>query len=96
MSQQKWAKSVRDLFRPFSLYAPSAVYTTCLFPDAKVELIISEAWWETLVVGTPVGELQMPHKLSFLHNVVFLYTFMLSLTSVFVIGCIPSSGSIVI
>jgi len=90
MSQQKWAKSVRDLFRPFSLYAPSAVYTACLLPDANVELIISDAWWEMLVVGTLGGELQMPLKPSFINQFVFLYSFMVSLTTVLVIGCIPS------
>jgi hypothetical protein len=65
MSQQKRAKSVRDLFKPFTLYARSAVYATCVLPDAKVELIISDPWWEMLVVVTLGWELQMPITPSF-------------------------------
>ena len=95
MSQQKWAKSVRDLFKPFSVYAPSAAYTACLLPDAKVEMIISNAWWELLVVGTLGWELQMPLKPSFFYQFVFLYSFMVYLTTVLVIGCIPSSVRII-
>ena len=66
MSQQKRAKAVRDLFKPFSLYARSAVYTTCVLPDAKVELIISDPLWEMLGVVTLGWELQMSVTASFL------------------------------
>jgi hypothetical protein len=79
MSQQKRAKSEQDLFKPFSLYARSAVYTTCVLPDATVELIISDPWWEMLFFGALGGDLQMPLQpvFFFIFSCVFIHLWFL-------------------